>query len=57
MAVADAKNINDWIKVYEKIVYWDLQINETTDKNMIEVLSAQKTEANSKFSKFYHQSL
>ena len=52
MAVADAKNINDWIKVYEKIVYWDLQINETTDKNMIEVLSAQKTEANSKFSNF-----
>ena len=52
MAFSDDLNFKDWIEIYRKLVYWDLEINQTEDKSMAEVLEMQKTEANVNFTKF-----
>lgn len=52
MSVMDAEDHKDWIDIYRKLVYWDLEIDATEDKSMVEVLNAQKVEAESNFSDF-----
>jgi len=52
MAFSDSLNFKDWIDIYKKLVYWDLEINQTEDKSMAEVLEMQQTEANVNFAKF-----
>ena len=52
MEVMDASDHTDWAEIYKKLVYWELEIDETEDKSMVEVLNAQKVEASSNFSNF-----
>ena len=52
MDVMDAQHYQDWKEVYRKLVYWELQIDETEDRSMVEVLNSQKSEAGSNFSDF-----
>ncbi|MEM0941901.1 MAG: PglZ domain-containing protein [Bacteroidota bacterium] len=52
MQVMDAQDYEDWADVYRKLIYWELQIDETQDKSMVEVLHAQRVEADSNFSDF-----
>ena len=52
MSVMDAQDHHDWTEIYKKLVYWELQIDETQDKSMVEVLNAQKVEADANFSSF-----
>lgn len=49
--INDSFSWEDWIAVYEKLVYWELEL-EGTDNAMDEVLKMQKSEANNYFSKF-----
>ncbi|MBS1646091.1 MAG: bifunctional response regulator/alkaline phosphatase family protein [Bacteroidetes bacterium] len=42
----------EWVELYKKIIYWELEIDKSSDKSMLEVLRMQKTEANNSFSKF-----
>ncbi|GAA4824945.1 bifunctional response regulator/alkaline phosphatase family protein [Algivirga pacifica] len=52
MAFGDDLDHNDWAEVYQKLVYWELEINQTENKSMIDVLEMQKVEANNNFAKF-----
>ncbi|MEM9895686.1 MAG: PglZ domain-containing protein [Bacteroidota bacterium] len=52
MRVMDAADFNDWSEVFQELVKWDLKIEETEDRSMVEVLSAQRAEAQSSFCKF-----
>ncbi|MEM6641962.1 MAG: PglZ domain-containing protein [Bacteroidota bacterium] len=52
MQVMHARYMDEWIDVYRKLVYWELKINDTEDKSMVEVLNAQKVEAGSNFCDF-----
>ncbi|MEQ6166459.1 PglZ domain-containing protein [Ekhidna sp. MALMAid0563] len=52
MNVMDAQDHQDWMDIYKKLVYWELELDETQDKSMVEVLSAQKVEADGNFSSF-----
>jgi DNA-binding response OmpR family regulator len=45
-------NYAAWVELYKKIVYWELEIDKSSDKSMLEVLRMQKLEANNGFSKF-----
>lgn len=51
MQISDAHTIEEWKEVYKKIVYWELQL-ESADRQMHEMLKAQKEEANNMFSRF-----
>ncbi|MGM0945135.1 MAG: PglZ domain-containing protein [Bacteroidota bacterium] len=52
MAFGDAVDHEDWASIYKKLIYWELQIDDTENKSMQEVLETQKVEANSSFARF-----
>jgi hypothetical protein len=42
----------EWITIYRKLVYWELELENISDSGMVEILESQKQEANSLFFKF-----
>lgn len=52
LSLSDARTADDWVKIYKKIVGWDIQLGDSSDKGVSEILSYQKNEANSEFGKF-----
>jgi CheY-like chemotaxis protein len=45
-------DIEEWYEVYDKLVYWELELDKIDDSGMKEILNMQKKEANNQFSKF-----
>jgi CheY-like chemotaxis protein len=43
---------DEWVDVYDQLVYWEIKLDGIEDSGMQEVLSMQKKEANTQFSKF-----
>ncbi|RZK31335.1 MAG: response regulator, partial [Hymenobacter sp.] len=52
MQLSDRLSPSEWVDVYKKLVYWELEINETEGKSMAEVFNMQKDEANTYFGRF-----
>jgi len=51
MQINESLTYDDWVEVYKKLVFWDLELAEA-ENGMDELLQMQKTEANSTFAKF-----
>ena len=51
MQIGDCRTDEDWVDVYKKIVYWELEL-EDAKTGMEEMLKHQKAEANNLFFKF-----
>lgn len=51
MQINDSLSIDEWMELYKRLVYWELELSET-DSGMDEMLKMQKTEANNSFNKF-----
>ena len=56
MRYQDRLNAEEWADIYKKLTYWELEIDQTENKSMSEVLMNQKSEANVHFSKFIENS-
>ena len=52
MEMAMVNSYEDWIELYKKLIFWELELENINDQGMIEILESQKTEANSQFGKF-----
>jgi CheY-like chemotaxis protein len=52
MALNSNPDFNEWMDIYKKLVYWELEITKSNSPEMQEVLQNQKTEANTEFFKF-----
>ncbi len=52
MQINDCRTFDEWTDVYKKLVYWELELERTSEKTMDEILSMQKDDANYGFSKF-----
>jgi CheY-like chemotaxis protein len=52
MEINDSLSYNDWYEVFRKLVYWELELSESDDSTMDEILQMQQAEANSSFAKF-----
>jgi CheY-like chemotaxis protein len=52
MEMAMVNSYEDWIELYKKLIFWELELENINDHGMIEILESQKTEANSQFGKF-----
>jgi CheY-like chemotaxis protein len=52
MAINNGLDCQEWVEVYRKIIYWELQLDRTNTEEMSEILANQKNEANAEFSKF-----
>tara|TARA_B100000902_G_scaffold399561_1_gene471030 strand:- start:20218 stop:21768 length:1551 start_codon:yes stop_codon:yes gene_type:complete len=42
----------EWVEVFKKITFWELELEKSGDKSIEGILSMQKSEANSQFFKF-----
>jgi CheY-like chemotaxis protein len=52
MEMAMVNSYEDWIELYKKLIFWELELENIDDQGMVEILESQKTEANSQFGKF-----
>lgn len=52
MEINSCRDFEDWMKMYRKLVFWELELSHIEDSGMDEVLRMQKTEANNLFARF-----
>lgn len=52
MTLSDNLKWNEWVDVFKKIAYWELEMDKAHDKSMLDVLKMQKADANTQFFKF-----
>ena len=52
MALNSSPDYNEWMEIYKKLVYWELEMEKSDSPEMQEVLQSQKQEANTEFFKF-----
>jgi len=52
MDMAMVRTYEDWIELYKKLLFWELELENIEDQSMVEILESQKTEANVQFGKF-----
>lgn len=52
MMLNDNLDENDWVDLYRKLVYWEVELDNSEDGGMEEIFQMQKTEANNQFGKF-----
>lgn len=52
MELAMVNSFEDWIEMYKKLIYWEIELENIEDQNMISILESQKAEANAQFGKF-----
>ena len=52
MLINTAKEFSDWVEIFRKLTYWDLELETSSDAGLEEVLNMQKTDANAGFARF-----
>ena len=52
MEMAMVNSYEDWVELYKKLIFWELELENINDQSMVEILESQKVEANAQFSKF-----
>src|SRR5688500_6379949 len=55
MALNDNPDYNQWMDIYKKLVYWELEMERSDSPEMQEILQSQKQEANTEFFKFINR--
>ncbi len=51
-ALGEARSFADWSAIYRKIVSWEMELTESSDQSIRDVLAYQKSEASAEFGKF-----
>lgn len=52
MRINDRLTFNEWLDIYKKLVYWEIELGSSEDAAMDQVLAMQKDDANKAFFKF-----
>ncbi len=52
MEINSGPDFNGWVDVYKKLINWEIKIDESQSTDMGDILSTQKGEANSEFSRY-----
>jgi CheY-like chemotaxis protein len=52
MDMSMINSYQEWVQLYQKLIYWELELEDVEDAGMFEILNAQKAEANQQFGKF-----
>ena len=52
MALNSNPDFNEWMDIYKKLVFWELEMGKSDSPEMMEVFQTQKQEANTEFFKF-----
>ncbi len=52
LKTSEANSFNDWVELYKKLVYWELELEQNEETGMQEVFKMQKSDANKEFARF-----
>ncbi len=52
LQLASAGSFYEWTEIYKRLLHWELELDNSSDSSMSEVISMQKHEANISFGKF-----
>ncbi len=52
MQINSGLDFEEWVDIYRKIIGWEIKIDESNSVGMADILSMQKSEANTEFSKY-----
>ncbi|MCI5056909.1 MAG: PglZ domain-containing protein [Flavobacteriales bacterium] len=52
MTLSDRLDWDEWVELYKKLVYWELELDQSNDPSMNEILLMQKNDANNLFCKY-----
>ncbi|MFN4763530.1 PglZ domain-containing protein [Gillisia sp. Q332] len=52
MDMSAINSYEGWAELYQRLIYWELQLETIEDSGMFEILESQKLEANNQFCKF-----
>ncbi|KAA2245664.1 bifunctional response regulator/alkaline phosphatase family protein [Chitinophaga agrisoli] len=52
MALSSNLNHQEWMDIYKKLVYWEIEMSKANSPELLEVFNTQKAEANTEFAKF-----
>ncbi len=52
MDLSMVNSFEEWAELYQKLIYWEMELENIEDTGMFEILESQKAEANSQFCKF-----
>ena len=52
MDLSMVNSYDEWAALYQKLIYWELELENIEDHSMFEILESQKNEANNQFCKF-----
>ncbi|MGB3591957.1 MAG: bifunctional response regulator/alkaline phosphatase family protein [Nonlabens sp.] len=52
MDMSMVNSYEEWVQLYQRLIYWELELEDVDDDGMFEILRTQKAEANMQFGKF-----
>ncbi|MEY4595093.1 MAG: hypothetical protein RIQ47_1503 [Bacteroidota bacterium] len=52
MTMSDRLSWQEWMDVYKRLIFWELELQKSADESMYEILTSQKSEANNLFARF-----
>jgi CheY-like chemotaxis protein len=52
MQINDRMSFDEWKEIYKKLVYWELELSESEDSTMDQVIAMQKEDANKTFFRY-----
>jgi CheY-like chemotaxis protein len=52
MQINDRMNHSEWMELYKKLVYWEIELSQSDESAMDEILAMQKADANKAFFRF-----
>jgi len=52
MDLSMVNTFDEWSSLYQKLIYWEMELENIDDPAMFEILESQKSEANAQFGKF-----
>jgi hypothetical protein len=52
LSLSSSLDKHEWREIFKKITYWELELEKSGDESVEDILSMQKTEANTQFFKF-----
>jgi len=52
MDMAMVNSFEDWVEMYKRLIFWELELENIESQSMVEILESQKLEANTQFGKF-----
>lgn len=55
MTLSDDLDFEEWVEIYKKLVYWEMELQSSNNEGMEEVIKMQKSEANDRFSDFIEE--